>query len=235
MDAIDFDNVKAEKAKAMRRYNRLRTIAKLFRLIEICLALVLLSYISARLPFAVKISGEYFRRLISIIVSPFFIFLISNAIVITLLAKSRQSPTINNAETDLYRKFINYGSENCPPVPEPEKIVCHDKPIVSEVNTLSPKSNEVAVVAVPVPDVKTFKRSVSEKMKRENLENNCGKLRRSGTEKCRKVVDSGEVLAETVYLFDKLSNEEFQRTIEEFIAKQVKFHHEEKFDMVTCC
>ncbi|KAF5960991.1 hypothetical protein HYC85_002200 [Camellia sinensis] len=233
MDALHFDNVKAEKAKAMLRYNRLRTIAKLFRLLEIFLALLFLSWISARFPFAVKISGEYFRRLIAIVVSPLFIFIISNVIVITLLAKSGQlsgkTPAINNAETDLYDELIknigneiNYGPEYCPPVPELKEIVYEEKQIVSE------------LIAETVSYAKVLRRSQSEMLKRENSKKNCGKLRRSETKKCRRVEDSGEVPPKTVNLSEELSNEEFNRTVEEFIAKQVKFHQEEKLAIVTC-
>ncbi|KAI8032272.1 hypothetical protein LOK49_LG01G02974 [Camellia lanceoleosa] len=243
MDAFHFDNVKAEKAKAMLRYNRLRTIAKLFRLLEIFLALLLLSWISARFPFAIKISGEYFRRLIAIVVSPLFIFIISNVIVITLLAKSGQlsgkTLAINSAETDLYDELIknigneiNYGPENCPPVPESKEIVYEEKQIVSELIAVTPKSNEL--IAETVSCAKVLRRSQSEMLKRENSKKNCGKLRRSETEKCRRVEDSGEVPPETVNLSEELSNEEFNRTVEEFIAKQVKFHQEEKLAIVTC-
>jgi hypothetical protein len=44
------------------------------------------------------------------------------------------------------------------------------------------------------------------------------KLRRSETEKVREIL----------YPQDKLSNEEFQRTIEAFIAKQMRFLREEE-------
>ncbi|KAL6993545.1 hypothetical protein U1Q18_011658 [Sarracenia purpurea var. burkii] len=243
MDAFDIDNVKAEKATAMRRYNRFRTVARFFRIAEICLVLVLLSWISARLPFAAKISGEYFRKLIAVIVSPPFIFLISNAIVITLLAKSGKTPAVDNAEPNLYDEFvknietgIDYETESCPPVPATEEIVYQDKQIISdsEMNNITPKRSEVPILVDTVSGVKTLKRSQTENLKREISEKPCGSLRRSVTDKCLKVMDSGEVPAETLCLVDELSNEEFQRTVEDFIAKQVKFHKEEKLAIVTC-
>lgn len=234
MDTLDFDNVKAEKARALLMFHRLRAIAKLFRLVEILSALLLISWISPRLPLAVKISGEYLRRLIAVILSPLFVFLISNAIVITLLAKSGRTRAVDNAETDLYEEFIktsHNGPGNPPPVPEPEAIVYDDKEIViSEVISVDPKRNEVAIDDVRVSDFKIFERSKSEKLTRRGWEKPCGKLRRSETEKFRRVVDSGEDPAGVV---EELSNEEFQRTIEEFIAKQVKFHKEEKLAIVA--
>lgn len=58
-----------------------------------------------------------------------------------------------------------------------------------------------------------------------NCSSCCGKqLHRLETEMRRRVEDSGEV--------DELNNEEFQRAIEAFIAKQIKFHQEEKLAIV---
>ncbi|XAR73844.1 hypothetical protein NMG60_11007949 [Bertholletia excelsa] len=244
MGVFEFDNVKAEKAKAIRRFNRLQTLAKLFRLAEICLGLVLLSWISAWLPFAVRISGEYFRRLIAVAVSPLFIFVLGNAIVVTLLAKSGlfsgKNPAVDHAETDLYEELVkssgkefDYGYENCSPSSESE-VLYQDKEIISEASTVARKVDEVENATDTVPDKKSFQRTQSENLTRENLERPFAKLRRSQTEKCRKSMDSDEVPPETGYLVDELSNEEFQRTVEEFIAKQVKFHQAEKLAIVTC-
>ncbi|XP_059642460.1 uncharacterized protein LOC132284377 [Cornus florida] len=243
MDGFHFDNLKVEKANAMLRYRRLREIAKLFRFVELCIALVFLSWTSARLPFAVRISGEYFRQLIAIIVSPTFIFVLGNMIVITLIAKSSRfsakTPISEHSETDLYDEFIrnsenriNFRSENFTPVTEPEEIVYQDKQIICEANTvITPNSdaNGLTKATDTISESKAYRRSQSENLKRENSEKPCGKFRRSETEKCRKLESSGEIPAETV---DKLSNEEFQRTIEEFIAKQVRFRQEEKMAIV---
>ncbi|KAA8547395.1 hypothetical protein F0562_003741 [Nyssa sinensis] len=209
MDAINFDNVKAEKANAM-----------------------------------LRISGEYFRRLIIVIVSPAFVFVVSNVIVITLLAKSGQlscqKPTVNNVETDLYEEFIrnsenhvNFRFETSPPAPEPKEIFFQDKQIISEMNTITSnhKSNESTTDTDTVSESKVY-RSQSENRKTESSEKPCGKLRRSETEKCREYVIFGEIRGETSCLVDKLSNEEFQRTIEAFIAKQMRFHQEEKIAIV---
>ncbi|KAA8531907.1 hypothetical protein F0562_006376 [Nyssa sinensis] len=235
MDAFDFDNVKAEKANAMLRYHRLRDIAKLFRLVEVCLVIVFLSWTSTRLPFAVRISGEYFGKLIAVIASPAFIFVISNVIVITLLAKSGQlsgqTPTVNNVEADLYEKFIRNGEnradfrlEISPPAPEPEDIVYQDKEIICEVSTITTskhESNESTTAADAISESKDYRRSQSENLKRQRSDKSCGTLRRSETGKCLKVLSFGQISAEKSCLVDKLSNEEFQRKIEAFIAKQI--------------
>ncbi|XP_023748279.1 uncharacterized protein LOC111896541 [Lactuca sativa] len=239
MDIFDIHNVKMEKANAMQRYRSFRKIAKLFRLIELFLAVVLLSWISTRLPFVVRVSGEYFRQLLSIIVSPLFIFLVGNVIVLTLVVKSGHltgaNTAVDNAGTDLYEDIVNNVSDDDPPVLKHEEIVYQDKRIISEVNT-KPITGEIKVSessanSIPDLDPKIYRRSQSENlMKREPfLETEIlnWKLKRSETEIGRRKVDSP-----VDNVVDELSNEEFQKKIEGFIAKQVRFHQEEKLAIV---
>ncbi|KAB5556845.1 hypothetical protein DKX38_007754 [Salix brachista] len=120
MDFSIFLSVNAEKANALLKYNLVQTLTKLFRLLEFCLAMILLSWIFNQLPFAVKISGEYFRRLAGIIASPIFVFLLSNGIIATLIAKSGRFPGVNygadNADTQLHEELIKNtdNNRNCP-------------------------------------------------------------------------------------------------------------------------
>ncbi|KAM7506759.1 hypothetical protein LguiA_017212 [Lonicera macranthoides] len=124
------------------RYNHLYNIAKLFRLIDFCLALIFLSWISAHLLLVVKISDKYFRILLSFIVSPLFIFLLCNAIVIALLANSGQ---FSNGEPDLFEDFVIHNETNInftldsSLVPETETIVYEDKKFIRGVE----KSNTI--------------------------------------------------------------------------------------------
>ncbi|KAM7520166.1 hypothetical protein LguiB_019128 [Lonicera macranthoides] len=239
MDTFEFDNVKVEKAKAIQRYNRLRNIAKLFRLIEFCLALIFLSWISAHLPLAVRISGEYFRILLSLVVSPLFIFLLCNAIVIALLANSGQ---FSYGEPHLFEDFVIHSETNVnftlesSPVPETETIVYEDKNIICGVkksNTI-PSEDKIEVTDDTVFNRKVLRRSQSENVKIVSSEKQRVKLRRSETEKCEKYFRCGdEISPEAVEMVEELSNEEFNGMIEAFIAKQVKFHQEEKFAIVV--
>ncbi|KAI5684164.1 hypothetical protein M9H77_05392 [Catharanthus roseus] len=256
MDPFDLDGLKSEKATAILRCNHFKSIARLFRIMEIFFGLVFFSWTSTRLPFAVKISGEYLRQLITIIISPLFIFLVCNVIVLTLLFKAgdifsgAQSSRSENA-SEIYEGFIksseNIGLINAisSPVRESEEIEFQDKRTILEVSNSGIVSigNSSDVTEVPetvideIPVLKTYQRSQSEHLatNRECLleeENYHGKLRRSETEKCRKVGNPGEIPEKTVYIFDELSNEEFQKTIEAFIAKQIKFHQEEKLAIV---
>ncbi|KAL0448315.1 UNVERIFIED_CONTAM: hypothetical protein Slati_1387900 [Sesamum latifolium] len=205
-------------------------IKKLLRIMEIFLLLVFLTWASARLPFAVRISAEYLRQLVKVVVSPLFIFLLSNVILLTLFFKSPgdlifppqtafQSITESHMEY-FCPEFIKDGGGSSPPAAE-EIVTFQDKQTVLEVTKVN---------------VHRRSQSTSEMMS-TNLEqdcnnscSSCGKqLRRSETERRRRVE---EVATERAEVVDELSNEEFQRAIEAFIAKQIKFHEEEKLAIV---
>ncbi|KAL3527132.1 hypothetical protein ACH5RR_011788 [Cinchona calisaya] len=253
MEALHFDNAKSEKSTSILPYTHFKSIAKLFRIVELCLGLVFLSWTYTRLPFAVKISGEYLRHLVTVILSPLFIFLLCNFLVLTLLFKSGrilsgpQSPALIISETDLYEEFVEI-SDNCMNfmnlISPPEVVEFEDKQTIFEVSKTFKvqKFSDASGVAEAVTDkpseMKAYSTSQSEnfdlKMEFFDEEDNSsrGKLIRSETEKCRKVANPGEIPAETLYIFDELSNEEFQQAIDAFIAKQIKFHREEKLAIV---
>ncbi|KAL8118053.1 uncharacterized protein LOC141689899 [Apium graveolens] len=244
--AFDFDNLKTEKQSAMLRYRRLRNLAKLFRILEICLLLIFISWISSRIPFILKISKVYFRQFISIITNPFFIFVLSNVIVLTLLIKSGQftssSSFTEKSDTNPYSEFTNnieindnLKAENQSAVSE-EEVVYQDKEIVGEINTVESKSCYESIAEVKlqpgelsIVDQKVLHRSQSENLKPDISEKPGKELRRSESEMCPKNERSGESTAEIV---EELSNEEFQRAIEAYIEKQLMFHKQEKFSIV---
>lgn len=249
MDTFDFYDVKAEKASAMQRYNHLRSLTKLFRLAEVCVALLFLSWTFTRLPFAVKISGEYFRKLFSIIVSPLFVFMLCNAIIVSLIAKSgrfsgQNRSTADNVETELYEEIIKNSSERARSESESdiqstaieEEIVYDDKQIISEVSSTATVDEVDTDDTDSDPDSnhpKVYRRTQSEKFKRECSEKPHGELRRAETEKFRSTWKSGEECPpKKLYAEDKLSDEEFNRTVEDFIAKQWRFRREESLAIV---
>lgn len=239
MDAFifNFNNLKTEKQNAMLWYRRLENITKLFRIIEFCLILVLLLWIPSSLPFFLEICNKYICKFISIIISRLFIFLISNVIVITLLAKSGKLTASGKPDTDTFEEvakkiesIVNLEPENCAKESEKE-LVYQDKRIMDEINTVTCDSFvQGALVPELLLDQKVLRRSQSENFKVDALKKACGKLRRSETEISRKTERSNQTLAECV---EELSNEEFQRTIEAFIEKQLRFHKDEKFAIVS--
>ncbi|KAJ0962926.1 hypothetical protein J5N97_028048 [Dioscorea zingiberensis] len=90
------DTVKVEKASAMWRYRWIRTVERLFHCLEACAANMIISWSSAKLPTAARLFGDLLRSAAAVLLSPRFVFLLGNAIVLVLFAKSEnlsQSPT----------------------------------------------------------------------------------------------------------------------------------------------
>ena len=233
MDSFNITNIKIQKANAFKKHNKIQKIASLFRLIEIGLVLALISRFSIQLPVAVRNSSEYFKDLTVTLVSPQFVFVLGNVIVITLFAKSGQfscqSSNGKNSSTGLYEEFVEKSQgahqyeAGCG-----EKQVTYVEYKVTENNSTSLES-------------KTYNRSQSEKLKRPNSNECCRELRRSATERCRKNIDSDKELEKSPCPEDKMSNEEFRCTtedkmsseefrctIEAFIARQKRFRKDEE-------
>ena len=110
MDSFNTTNIRIEKAKAIKKHRKIQKIASLFRLIEIGAVLALISRFSIELPVAVRNSSEYFKDLTVILVSPRFVFVLGNMIIITLFAKSGQfsghHSNGKNPSSDLYDEFV---------------------------------------------------------------------------------------------------------------------------------
>ncbi|KAL7104641.1 hypothetical protein ACP275_08G258500 [Erythranthe tilingii] len=237
MEGFDYCNdnnvKKEEKYAGLIGGGGVGEIKKLLRVIEICLVLVSLTWASSRLPFAVRISGEYFRWLVNVVVSHLFVFLLGNAIVLILFFKSRRlflqqdSNIITESQMAVFcHEFIENsdagaGDDADAGMSRPEEIVVfQDKQTILEVAT-----SKV---------VRVHRRSQSSENLRVSDAGGCEKqLRRSETEKQRRVVvEETAAAAENVEVVDELSNEEFQRAIDAFIAKQIKFRQQEKLAIV---
>lgn len=229
----------------VRFFRRLRSVAKLFRFVELFVALTFLSWLSSRLPFAVRISGEYCRRFSVVILSPISIFLLGNAIVLTLLAKSglfssKTSSSIDNAVAEFCDELRSENHDDIDTVSDlDEEIVFQDKEIICEENTKTVNSkavdDEYDDQMLVLSEIKkaNYRRSQSENLRRESVEEeekSERNLRRSETDICPKELAGGDEF--DLFPDDDMSNEEFQRTIEAFIAKQIRFHRQERLAVV---
>lgn len=214
MDSFD---VKLEKANAISRYRRLQKLTLVFRLVEFFVFLIMISKISSQmLPLAFKFSqfsSEYFQGLYASVFSPRFVFIIGNAIIVILFIKSGQLSSgreisSNSSKVDFYDEYVKS---------------CHR---TSE--TIIHNSDE---------EGRKMCRSRSENymMMRENHDETQRKLRRSLTSERSQIKSSigcvGEMKVAEVkgYAEDELSNEEFRRTVEAFIARQQKSLRDEEF------
>ncbi|KAA0045570.1 uncharacterized protein E5676_scaffold303G00270 [Cucumis melo var. makuwa] len=230
MESVNFYDIRTEKANAILKYRQFRKIANLFRFIELCLILIVISRFSSHLPTALKNFTEYFRYLSVTLISPRFVFLIGNAIVITLFAKSGQfsakDPSKKNLVADLYEEFIKNSEKNNQKSPRTE--------INYQIKHIDESRGKASVSVEKVvnnpEETKRYQRCKSEKMEvvlREKVDREL--LQRSETEKCKKMVELKEGRRNSSYPEDVMSNEEFRQTVEAFIARQQRLQREEEF------
>lgn len=233
---------KLEKSFPVIRHNNLRFVANAFRFLEVCLAIGLFYWIFAQLPVAVGIISEYSRQILSFFSRPLVVFVFFNAIVAAVASKTDrlgdQTPSDGDYTDDLYEEMVklNESRSNLSTSQdnqEHKEIIFQDKQIVIS-STPAPRISSVSASsgsekAVKCP--KVYRRTKSEKMpKRHQMAGTSGRqLRRSETTKLRNV---GFSVDHEFHWNDELSNDEFQRAIEEFIAKQLRFHREESMAIV---
>ncbi|GAA0178163.1 hypothetical protein LIER_29801 [Lithospermum erythrorhizon] len=227
MDSFqNFQNIKAEKAKAMGRFHKMQKVSAFFKLIEVFIFLIVLSRFTTLFPISFKLSGQYVKEFFLSLVSPRFVFIIGNLIVFTLFWKSGQlsNPDCsnnNNEKLDFYDEYVKSCQRN--PKHEiftekqsikkqrkekiaPDVVVCRDVVItdnycMNEKKMHSSQSDRLA-------NTHEFK------MKEEKI---CDGLRRSKTEKCLKMRNNELVDVE------EMSTEDFRLRVEAFIARQQRF------------
>ena len=228
MESVNFYDVRAAKMNAILKYRQVRKIANLFRFIELCLILVVITRFSSNLPSAFKNSGEYFRCLSVTLISPRFVFLIGNAIVITLFAKSGQfsakDPSKKNSVADLYEEFVQNSEKN----QKTRRAEIEYR--VKQIDDSRGNGNSDTSIAIKkIGEIKHYQRSESEKIGVVQRENPHRELRRSETEKCKKIVRLSEETRNRSSPEDRMSNEEFRQAVEAFIARQQRLRREEEF------
>lgn len=183
--------------------------------IHFCIFFIIGSTFSSHLPplhycFS-KLSADYFRQL-SLIVTPRFVFVLGNAIVIILLLKS--------AGNSLDKDHGSVSSDNMGFSHDHRKEHAKNNQYVYGV----PSRKQIVNVSCPENKIR---RSQSENMARvhaHRLKEGAGKeLRRPATFTCRK---------RDVAATNEMSNEEFRRTVEAFIARQQRSLREEEFSSV---
>lgn len=210
MDSLNILNLKVEKANAMLRYRRLRNLGTLLRFMELLVLLIMIFRFSVQLPFNPKLSGEYFRGLTVVLFSPGFVFVVGNAIIITLFLKSgwlsHREGTVNKSGNDFCAEYVE---------------------------------NSVVGTAAAMVDTHNYAERKIHRSRSENLSRVGGgggggkkrrrQLRRSERERCWK---SESEEAETPCAADEQSSEEFRRTVEAFIARHQRSLREEEFSAI---
>lgn len=205
MDSFNFDSIKMEKANAISKYRRAERITTLFRFVEVLVVLIVVSRFSfsTQLNFPAKFSGEYFRGISVALISPRFVFLVGNAIVLVLFFKSgRLSAKDGEGIADFYDEYV----EKC------------------RKNEEAKGFDDYKVYRLCYDQSKKMSRSSSEKLGRAVVvgKERRRELARSVTEGCRSQRKIAAAAAA-----EEMSNEEFRRTVEAFIARQQRFLREE--------
>ena len=233
---MDIDHVKFEKANAISMYRRYLKVEKLLQMLEISMALSLISWSSARLPAVFKVSGEYLLEVSAFFLKPHAVFLIGNSIIVVLLVISRQNyASKDTGETaDIYDEDVRdteiqglvaaspdgETSLSSPPPPDGDD---HDKQIGCLENAVFPLQCDAVTNAIEkaTEQIQKFQRTQSEKLKHEIFLKPRRELRRSETGIRELVAFSGErsTMMTSRYAVDSLSNEEFRLTIDSFIEK----------------
>ncbi|KAF3446347.1 hypothetical protein FNV43_RR11526 [Rhamnella rubrinervis] len=238
---LEFDNVKAEKAIAMRRYRLQRNFKWLS---EACVALFLLARSSAWFPIAIDFFRDFSRAFFGVFRSHLYVFVLFHAIIFLVYALSGKNSTddkhhaaAGSAAPDLYDEFVNNSvcsrkniSTDCD-ASAPE-LRFQDKHVVFSKNVASdppaPKTDTVRTENDRALVVKSHRRTQSEDYNEKKVEKSTQReFRRSDTELCREVKCSGEEQGRPSSSVDQMSTDDFNRTVEAFIASQKWIQREE--------
>lgn len=168
--------------------------------------LIFISWFSTHLSITFRNSGEYFKDRSGVFLSSTFVFVIGNAIVVTLFAKTSKSSGPDYAGSDFYDELVKNS--------ERKQSLCEE-------NEFDSKKHCVA-------ETEVIWRSKLESLKRQRCDKSSHQLSRSETEKCRKSLYTDENPARTSYAEDKMSNVEFKKRVEAFIARQQRLRREEE-------
>ncbi|CAK8569270.1 unnamed protein product [Lathyrus sativus] len=250
MGSVVLHKQKTAKSNKVQKHSQLRKITDLLRYVEMCVVLVLISRVSfQQVPLALKSSTEYFR---GFEVSPGLVFLIGNVIIITLIAQSghfsNDSTKRKSSEQDLYLEFLQnsnmyqriQGSDERKLSVKVEnsikgrRIIDGSKVKISEKDVKKSDEQRMKLKTEMDLEVKEYRRCQSEielvrgvdsdnekdqkVLQRCESENEKRKKRSIDTDKEKKKM----VKNSSLYPEDGMSNDEFRRTVEAFIARQQK-------------
>ncbi|VFQ65833.1 unnamed protein product [Cuscuta campestris] len=216
MDLYSFENIKAEKVKAMNRYRRMQKATAVFRFVEFCFLVFMFSRFSLRFPRDFKLPVVDLRGILGHLISPRFLFVVGNAIVIVLYRKSKGS---------------SCSGEQSISVPEEEDGVSPAKCVMKQGRQSTSVSGEEEGEEETPGKRRRMNRSRSEGWSMGAGPAESGReLRRSATTvKCRETEEKGGGGA------DEMSSEEFRKKVEDFIARQQRLLREEEFSAFVSC
>ena len=241
MDSSEFDAVKAEKDVAMRRFNRRRRVKWLF---EACAAFFVLAQCSS---LWLPIAADLLRETVAIFRSHLFVFALFNSIILAVYALSAGIPRPNDAasgpDIDLYGQSVTnskrIAAEDESPAPETEKTVISDNagdtvtPVVQDLTVAELKANNCICTDGGASEkalIVKSGRSASFRGHSSVSDESGREFRRSYTDVRRRLTWCGEEEARRLTrssAVNLMSDEEFNRRIDDFIATQKWIQQEE--------
>ncbi|KAD1462637.1 hypothetical protein E3N88_42807 [Mikania micrantha] len=226
------ESIQAVKANALARYARFNKISKMFRAIEVFVAVALILWSTFHLSTVFKVSGDYLYACSWYVMNQHVVFLLGNVIVVLCYVLSGHTEVGNGSdcsevsEDDRNRSSSNHKTEadsnreSAPPPVEapPEEI--RDQ-VVGNENAIVKTDMETAIKQA-VKQIERFRRTQSAKLQQEISTKSGKELRRSVTERRRSVITAGDgdLKTSVIATVERLSNEEFRLVVEAFISKQ---------------
>lgn len=148
----DFDKVKAEKAEAIRRFNLRQNLNKLLLISsEVLLAFISLSWISKRIPGALKTAGDLFRELVLVLDRPLFGFFLLNLLILVVYILSGRKSNSPEIYSEYTRSIRSAAAENTAEE-KAEEAVVEEKQIILENNAVLKKQTELATITEVVSE-----------------------------------------------------------------------------------
>lgn len=246
MDAREFSAVKAEKARSLRQYPRNKMLKAFLRVSEICAALFLLAYYSSGISLSAATTGDSFGRVVALLAKPLSVFLLSNAIIITVIVLSGKD-TERGPVRDVYDEYIAHrrtfprNSTATETLPEEtvvdKQIVLYSSPPVCE-NT-APTATDLEAHRDEATAEVTETNRVVEKLPVVPLAKQCRRTQTMATTRVQRELrlsssrsDSGlrnrAVLHRRPCAVEELSDEEFNRRVEKYIERTRMLLRKEK-------
>ncbi|XP_022986605.1 uncharacterized protein LOC111484294 isoform X2 [Cucurbita maxima] len=139
---------------------------------------------------------------------------------------SAKDPSKKNSVADLYEEFVQNSEKN--QKTRRAEIEYRVKQIDDSRGNGNGNS-DTSIAIKKIGEIKHYQRSESEKIGVVQRENPHRELRRSETEKYKKIVRLSEETRNRSSPEDRMSNEEFRQTVEAFIARQQRLRREEEF------
>ncbi|KAL0921479.1 hypothetical protein M5K25_008556 [Dendrobium thyrsiflorum] len=217
-----------EKDTATRRFRRFRHIGRLLRFLELAGAFVVLSYSYYYVPSIARNSGVFLRRAAVVLISPTFVFLLGNVIVVVLFAKSGQIASSSESGSALAGAdgsdeiSSNLSYPTPPHLGEAEEVVYEDKEVCVEIRA-SPRS----------PSEELEKIREEPKILLLETEVSSGEAKSSSSPPLKLPQVKAVAAQDRVDAEAEEDADQFRRTVEEFIAKQQRFQRQESLSVIS--